>query len=81
LLAPQVVVSSFALHLIDGSRLLTTLVQLALVAEFLLVLTPHKRPVIGEEMGWALVDEQRFDGVDLGDNKRVRCRLYRSTFL
>jgi hypothetical protein len=77
----QVVVSSFALHLIDGSRLLTTLVQLALVAEFLLVLTPHKRPVIGEEMGWALVDEQRFDGIELGDNKRVRCRLYRSTFI
>lgn len=57
------------------------MLQLALVAEFLLVLTPHKRPVISQEMGWELVDEQRFDGVELGDNKRVRCRLYRSTYL
>ena len=47
----------------------------------MLVLTPHKRPVISQEMGWELVDEQRFDGVELGDNKRVRCRLYRSTYL
>ena len=63
------VVCSFALHLAEASRLPGVCQQLSLVAPTLLVLTPHKRPVIREAWGWRLAGEFVW--------ARVRCRLYR----
>lgn len=68
--AYSLVVCSFALHLAEPSRLPAVCYQLSVVAPALLVLTPHKRPVIRAEWGWELVRE---DVVE-----RVRARLHRS---
>jgi hypothetical protein len=64
------VVCSFALHLCEPSRLPGVAYQLSLVADALLVLTPHKRPHLREEWGWELVGEEVTD--------RVRARFYQS---
>lgn len=65
----SLVVCSFALHLADPSRLPLLCWQLAQVAGALLVVTPHKRPVLRPEWGWRLADEVLID--------RVRGRCYR----
>ena len=67
----SLVVCSFALHLCEPSRLPAVAQQLSLVAPALLVLTPHKRPLIRREWGWQLAGEQV--------TQRVRARFYRST--
>ena len=64
-------VCSYALHLCEPSRLPAVAQQLSLVGEVLLILTPHKRPVIKPQWGWYLVGEEV--------SERVRGRLYRST--
>jgi len=66
----SLVVSSFALHLIEESRLPRLLYQLGTITPDLIVLTPHKRPSIREEWGWSLDDEMI--------EARVRMRRYRS---
>ena len=66
----SLIVCSFALHLLQASRLAGTLTQLALCAPELWVLTPHKRPEIRESWGWRLVDEIVVE--------RVRGRAYMS---
>src|SRR4051794_34694185 len=53
----RLIVCSFALHLVDLSRLPMVCMQLALIAPALLVLTPHKRPEIREQWGWRPADE------------------------
>ncbi|HZN66943.1 MAG TPA: class I SAM-dependent methyltransferase [Tepidisphaeraceae bacterium] len=63
------IVCSFALHLCAPSRLPVVAQQLALVADALLVLTPHKRPVLREQWGWLLEGELVVE--------RVRARWYR----
>jgi hypothetical protein len=68
--AYSLIVCSFALHLVDLSRLPVVCMQLALIAPALLVLTPHKRPEIREPWGWSLADEFAW--------ARVRSRHYRS---
>lgn len=65
----SLIVCSFAMHLIDESWLPSLLAQLGLIANFLLILTPHKRPQIKPALGWMLEDEFVID--------RVRARLYR----
>lgn len=70
----SVVVCSFALHLCEPSYLATTCSALAMVADRLIVLTPHKRPDIKPAWGWALVSDER------DDHWRVRCRQYKSLF-
>jgi len=67
----SVVVCSFAMHLCPESVLPTLCLALARVAPTLLILTPHKRPAVRPEWGWALSHE-------LMDH-RVRLRQYRST--
>jgi SAM-dependent methyltransferase len=67
----SLVVCSFALHLCEPSRLPAVAQQLSLVGDALLVLTPHKRPVIKPQWGWELVGEVIVD--------RVRAKFYRST--
>ena len=67
----SLVVCSFALHLCEPSRLPAVAQQLSLVGGSLLILTPHKRPVLKAEWGWDLIGEQVVE--------RVRARMYRSS--
>lgn len=69
------VVCSFALHLCERSRLPAVVVALAQAAETLLVVSPHKRPVLGSDWGFVLVEEQ------YAQLHRVRSRWYRSALL
>ena len=66
----SLIVCSFALHLCEPSRLPVLAQQLSLVGDSLLVLTPHKRPVIKTQWGWEPAGEQVV--------QRVRARLYRA---
>jgi SAM-dependent methyltransferase len=66
----SLVVCSYALHLLEPSRLPRLAYQLSRVAPGLLVLTPHKRPAIQPAWGWRLAGEQVIE--------RVRARLYQS---
>ena len=68
--AYDVVACSFALHLAEESRLPGICYELGLVSPLLLILTPHKRPVLRPEWGWNLANEFTW--------ARVRCRLYRA---
>jgi hypothetical protein len=64
------VICSYALHLCEPSWLPTVMLQLATVTDLLVVITPHKRPVINNDWGWELADEYRDAGY------RVRLRHY-----
>lgn len=64
----DVVICSFALHLAPPSVLYAVCVQLALSARYLIIITPHKRPVVEEYMGWTLQHEVVQD--------KVRQRIY-----
>ena len=66
----SLVVCSYALHLLEPSRLPRLLYQLSRVAGSLLVLTPHKRPQLRPEWGWTLTGEMVV--------QRVRVRGYQS---
>jgi SAM-dependent methyltransferase len=66
------IVCSFALHLVALSRLPALAAQLSLIGTALLVLTPHKRPQLRPEWGWACADELLIE--------RVRARYYRRTY-
>ncbi|HMV48062.1 MAG TPA: class I SAM-dependent methyltransferase [Blastocatellia bacterium] len=65
----SLIVCSFAMHLIEESWLPALLAQLGLMADCLLILTPHKRPELKAAWGWMLDDEFV--------TERVRARLYR----
>jgi hypothetical protein len=65
------IVCSFAMHLMEPSRLPRLAIQLSLIGDRLLILTPHKRPDLRAEWGWALKGERVL--------QRVRSRIYRST--
>jgi hypothetical protein len=62
------IVCSFALHLLEPSRLPRVAYQLSRISPALLVLTPHKRPTLRPEWGWNLTHEVLV--------QRVRSRLY-----
>lgn len=64
----SLVVCSFALHLCEPSRLPVVAQQLSLVGDALLILTPHKRPLIQPNWGWHLRVEMVVE--------RVRARMY-----
>jgi SAM-dependent methyltransferase len=66
----DVVVCSFALHLLDESRLFATLRELSVAARWLVICSPHKRPHVKHGCGWALVH----DGV----KERVHVRIFES---
>lgn len=61
---------SFAMHLCPRSLLPQLCLELAQAAGQLLILTPHKRPIVRESWGWTLVEEFV--------EQRVRVRLYTS---
>ena len=64
----SLIVCSFALHLLEESRLPGLACQLKLISDTLIVITPHKRPQLRTAWGWAQVDEIMLE--------RVRARLY-----
>src|SRR5262249_32011629 len=66
--AYRLIMCSFALHLVDLSRLPTLAYQLSLNAPTLIVITPHKRPQLRDNWGWSQQDEFVLE--------RVRARLY-----
>lgn len=66
------IVCSYALHLCEPSRLAGVCLALAAASPALIIVTPHKRPEIGPEHGWELIDDHR----DI--SLRVRLRLYES---
>ena len=66
----RTVVCSFAMHLCARDFLPTLCVMLACSAEFLVILTPHKRPAIEAAWGWHLIGEER------DAEWRVRTRVY-----
>lgn len=61
---------SFAMHLLDGSRLHATLAALAAAARWLVLLSPHKRPPVKPGSGWRLEAERTVE--------RVHARVYES---
>jgi len=67
----SVIICSFAMHLVEASRLPVLALQLAQISPHLLILTPHKRPTITPDWGWELTQETIQD--------RVRARLYQSS--
>ena len=70
--AYSLIVCSYALHLLQPSRLPQLAYQLSQLAPALLVLSPHKRPHLRPAWGWALSGETVVE--------RVRARHYRSAF-
>jgi len=64
----DLIVSSFALHLVPPERLFPLCTQMALYSKYLIVVSPHKRPHIKDTMGWKLLDEHVVE--------RVKSRLY-----
>lgn len=67
----HMIVCSFALHLAPASLLPMLALQLGLVGDYLLILTPHKRPQLRPEWGWAALGELSAE--------RVRARCYQSS--
>jgi hypothetical protein len=67
----SLIVCSFAMHLCEPSRLPGLALQLSMISPALVILTPHKRPVLREAWGWKLVEELRL--------ARIRLRLYNSS--
>lgn len=69
----DVVVCSYALHLCEQSWLPEVCRVLSERSRALVVITPHKRPILGDDWGWALRSEHR------DAELRVRVRRYGST--
>ncbi len=69
----SLIVCSFAMHLAPLSRLAILSYQLANISPSLLILSPHKRPILKPEWGWVLEQEKSFE--------RVKARLFSSAFL
>eukprot|EP01135_Chromosphaera_perkinsii_P003962 Nk52_evm5s265 gene=Nk52_evmTU5s265 len=68
----DIIVCSYALHLAPESKLPVLAMNLAMCSKRLLILTPHKRPVLKEIWGWKLESEKKID--------RTRAMLYVSLF-
>ncbi len=62
------IVCSYAMHLVDESWLPALCYQLLKCAPYLIVVTPHKRPVLKRDWGWLLVEELKYP--------KTRVRLY-----
>jgi SAM-dependent methyltransferase len=67
----SLIVCSFAMHLCEASRLAALALQLSEIAPAMIIVTPHKRPMLRESWGWTLEDEFV--------RQRVRARRHRST--
>lgn len=67
----SLIICSYALHLLDYSKLPHFLWSMSEITDDLLIIDPHKRPYIKETWGWALEKEILID--------RVRSRHFTST--
>lgn len=67
----SLVACSFAMHLVERSRLPGLARALGEVSGAMLILTPHKRPVIEREWGWELRGERSYSS---GEPEYLRCR-------
>jgi len=65
----SIIICSFALHLLETSKLAIFLYKLSQISDQLLILSPHKKPIIKEEWGWSLINEMVLD--------KVRARLFK----
>ncbi len=68
----SLIICSFALHLLDESKLPSFLLTLTESSDNLLIISPHKKPYIKEGWGWDLKKESEID--------RVKTRYFVSTF-
>jgi len=68
----DIIICSFALHLLEDSKLPIFLYKLTQISNQLLILSPHKRPEIKEEWGWKLQNEIVIE--------KVRTRLFNNIF-
>jgi len=66
----NLIICSFALHLLAESRLPALLYQLSRIASNLIIITPHKRPEFKPAWGWICRHEIIFNRV------RARCYQY-----
>jgi len=67
----SLIICSYALHLLEESKLPMFLLQLPEITDSLLIISPHKKPYIKDGWGWELKKEIEID--------RVRCRYFAST--
>ncbi|KAJ8080819.1 hypothetical protein PM082_017654 [Marasmius tenuissimus] len=81
----EMVVCSFALHLVESpSELFSLLWELSTKARWLVVLAPHKKPEIKEGWGWLKWNVESWNKTSMSDHngellhERVHCRVYRS---
>ncbi|KIJ55122.1 hypothetical protein M422DRAFT_41190 [Sphaerobolus stellatus SS14] len=85
----EMVICSFALHLIEPSELFSLLWELSLKARWLVVLEPHKKPEIKDGWGWELWDSSAWQPFETGGSgkaaelciERVHCRVFKSVNL
>lgn len=68
----SLIVCSFALHLAPVSRLPLLIFALANISPKLLIISPHKRPILKPQWGFLLEVETSFE--------RVKARLFASSF-
>lgn len=66
------IICSFAMHLVEKSMLSKLLFKLSEMTNNLIILTPHKNPIIKEEHGWKLKEEIIYE--------RVRLRVYEKNY-
>ncbi|EEB92979.1 hypothetical protein MPER_08430, partial [Moniliophthora perniciosa FA553] len=81
----EMVVCSFALHLVESpSELFSLLWELSTKARWLIVLAPHKKPEIKGGWGWSRWNVDTWTEASMNDHageilyERVHCRVYRS---
>lgn len=81
----EMVICSFALHLVESSsQLFSLLWELSSKSRWLVVLAPHKKPEIKDGWGWQKWNVHSWEACQMVDNtgellnNRVHCRVYRS---
>jgi len=81
----EMVICSFALHLVESTSLLFSLLwELSLKTHWLVVLAPHKKPEIKDGWGWQKWNIQLWEACQMVNNTgellddRVHCRVYKS---
>jgi len=81
----DMVICSFALHLIEtSSELFALLWELSTKSRWLVILAPHKKPDIKDGWGWTKWNVATWSDCPMSDSKgellqeRVHCRIYRS---
>lgn len=68
----DVIIASFSLHLCPINLLKLTCLNLALNSKWLIIISPHKNPIIQNDFGWNLKTNYKIN--------RVHVRIYKSEF-